>query len=327
MIKSIVKNLSIFFSILGILMTLYLSIFYFPAYLRKSQDVTIERMNHNLVEGILELLYRNGEIELNTITSLIKGQEIREKTTYPYAMDQLLVQTQEALIRNEFIPMPERQSLVDQLDTVISRYQAIHLSTPNENHKTAAKIPWLKADYWNSTNVAGVLSGLFGILISLLGIYSLYYKLKVEKKEEIRAIIDEERIRAEENIRASLLYDNIVMETIQELGIAHKVFIDKTGKADARIQTSGGREVFLKARYFRDARDIPVNFVSNLIRVAEVNHTSGVFLSNIETREAADQIEQYNKAHEKKIYMIVAETKDEMKAMLMNTLERTEGKV
>ena len=99
----------------------------------------------------------------------------------------------------------------------------------------------------------------------MLGIYSLYFKLKVEKKEEIRAIIDEERIRVEETIRASLLFDNIVMETIQELGVAHKVFIDKTGKADVRIETSGGHEVFLKARYLRAVRDIPVNFVPNLI--------------------------------------------------------------
>ena len=175
-------NLSHMFALVGILLTIYFSIFYVPQYSEDIRLKRIEGMNSELISTIQELAYNKHQIDSHDIETLIEGKELRDNIEYPYTVDQLLVQVQETFLANKFIPLESRKELVEAIDTVRATIKPV---TPEEDPKEeSAKFNWL------SLFAAGL-----GVIVSMLGSFSLYSSARKQREDEV-----DERVVAQKEI-------------------------------------------------------------------------------------------------------------------------------
>src|SRR5690606_3443123 len=114
----LVKNFSNLFTIIGIVLTVYFSLFYVPDYIRDNENERVKNINADLIESVQEVVYNNYELDQKQIEALIKGKEIKFKIEYPYSPKELLIQTQETFMANKFIPLNERVKVVKKIDSI-----------------------------------------------------------------------------------------------------------------------------------------------------------------------------------------------------------------
>src|SRR5690606_29908590 len=125
----VVKNFSNLFTIIGIALTIYFSIFYVPDYIRDNENEKIKNINQDLIESIQEIIYNKHKINQNQIKALIRGKEIKHRVKYPYSPDELLIQTQEIFMANKFIPLNERITVVSRIDSLRATLKPIKIET------------------------------------------------------------------------------------------------------------------------------------------------------------------------------------------------------
>jgi hypothetical protein len=63
----IFKNVANIFTIIGVLLTIYFSVFYVPGYIREYQNEKIKNINKNLIETLQEIIYNNENLTIHDI--------------------------------------------------------------------------------------------------------------------------------------------------------------------------------------------------------------------------------------------------------------------
>jgi hypothetical protein len=327
MIKSIIRNLSLLFSVIGIVSLVYLTIFFIPDYFKDKRNQKVMNTNRELIENIQSLLLTGHSLSPATIETMISSKELREGINYPYTIDELLIQSEESTISNKFISVEQKDTIstrLHQLRTQIADDPKYASATTNAVSK---KKHFFNAEYWQGISFVEWIAAFCGITFSILGVYSLYYKIRLERKSELEELISYEKDNIEDAVRTSIIFDDLIVKALDELKIDHQVIFDKFSKADVHVKTDSGKSIFIKTRYLKNRTDIPTDFYDNLIRLAETNKASGIYLTNLDDKDGTKVFDEFNKkSKSNKIYMIVAETKEEMKAMLVNTVHRIEGK-
>ncbi len=169
------NNFSNLFSIIGILLTIYFSVFYIPNYTEEIIYKRIENVNKELISSIQELIYNNQDISINNIETLIKGKELRDNIEYPYSVEELLIQVQETFMSNNFIPLEDRKVFFDKTDKI--RKEIVHIQTSQlEGNKTI--------------NLLGLIVSILGVAVSTIGGISLFQSIKMQKETEINKEVD-----------------------------------------------------------------------------------------------------------------------------------------
>ena len=124
-----------------------------------------------------KLLISEHAIELSAINSMINGKEIKVGIDYPYSIKELLIQTQESVYTNELIPGDVKNLLnskIEDLKTSLSNTTSFDESG-KKNESTFNQIIKNK-----KTKIYLVAS--LGILLSLIGLYSIYYQFYLNKE-------------------------------------------------------------------------------------------------------------------------------------------------
>lgn len=317
---TIFNNFSIVYTIIGIVSTIYLSCFFVPDYLIEKEQTKINAINDALISDLGKLLISGNIIEVSAINSMIKGKEIKANIKYPYSIKELLIQTQESTFANELIPGDVKNMLNTRLEELLKALSnTTSFDQPEQSHEsTIAKI--LKNNQAKIYLVASL-----GILLSLVGIYSIYYQYHLNKRVYLKTLFEENRIALEQQIRINLNFELVVASALKSLKMRYNAFIDKQNMSDISLQTESGKTIYIKSRHWQIGESIDPDSILNFIKLVVSNKASGIFMTNIDNKQAFSSFDQHNKTNPtNKIYLIVGDTLEELKGMLLNSMNRIE---
>jgi hypothetical protein len=169
------------------------------------------------------------------------------------------------------------------------------------------------------------LIGSLGLLLSLIGIYSIYYQYHLNKRIYLKALFEENKVALEQHIRVNLNFELVAANALKSLKIKYNAFIDKQNTADLNLQTETGKTIYIKTRHWQIGDQIDQDFFEKFVQLVVTNKANGIFITNIESKQALTLFDKHNKNKPNyKIYMIVGDTMEELKAMLMNSMNRIE---
>jgi cell division protein FtsB len=317
-IITLINNFSIFFTITGIVATIYLSIFFIPDYLVQIEEEKINNMTEAFISDLSKNIAGGNEIDLDALNAMIKGKEIKAGIDYPYTMRELLVQTQESIFTNELIPGALKEQMngeVQKLMTKLSETTSFQ-DTDNKDEGSFANI--LRSNRSKVYGIAGL-----GILLSLLGIYSIYYQYHLNKRIYLKTLFEENKAALEQQIRVNLNFELVVSNALKSMKLKYNAYIDKQNKADLNLKTESGKTIYIKSRHWQTGEQIDVLFIEKFIQLVLSSKANGIFILNTENKQVLSMFEEHNKTHVKhKIYMLVGDTVEELKAMLVNSMNR-----
>ncbi len=317
---TLLNNFSIVFTIIGIAATIYLSCFFIPDYLVEKEESKIKGVSEELISDLSKLLLSENEIELSVINSIIKGKEIKAGIEYPYSIKELLIQTQESVYSNELIPGEVKNLLNIKLEALLtSLSNTTSYDDPDEKMETT----FSKIIKNNKVKIYLIAS--LGLLLSIFGIYSIYYQYHLNKRVYLKALFEENKVALEQHIRVNLNFELVVANALKSLKMKYNAFIDKQNKADLNLKTESDKTIYIKSRHWQIGEQIDQDFIEKFIQLVVANKANGIFITNIESKQALTLFDQHNKNKPNyKIYMIVGDTMEELKAMLMNSMNRIE---
>ena len=317
---TLLNNFSIVFTIIGIAATIYLSCFFIPDYLVEKEESKIKGVSEELISDLSKLLLSENEIELSVINSMIKGKEIKADIEYPYSIKELLIQTQESVYSNELIPGEVKNLLNIKLEALLtSLSNTTSYDDPDEKMETT----FSKIIKNNKAKIYLIAS--LGLLLSIIGIYSIYYQYHLNKRVYLKVLFEENKVALEQHIRVNLNFELVVANALKSLKMKYNAFIDKQNKADLNLKTESGKTIYIKSRHWQIGEQIDQDFIEKFIQLVLANKANGIFITNIENKQALTLFDEHNKNKANyKIYMIVGDTMDELKGMLMDSMNRIE---
>ena len=317
---TLLNNFSIVFTIIGIAATIYLSCFFIPDYLVEKEESKIKGVSEELISDLSKLLLSENEIELSVINSMIKGKEIKAGIEYPYSIKELLIQTQESVYSNELIPGEVKNLLNIKLEALLtSLSNTTSYDDPDEKMETT----FSKIIKNNKAKIYLIAS--LGLLLSIIGIYSIYYQYHLNKRVYLKVLFEENKVALEQHIRVNLNFELVVANALKSLKMKYNAFIDKQNKADLNLKTESGKTIYIKSRHWQIGEQIDQDFIEKFIQLVLANKANGIFITNIENKQALTLFDKHNKNKANyKIYMIVGDTMEELKGMLMDSMNRIE---
>ncbi|MEW8509050.1 MAG: hypothetical protein AB2598_20385 [Candidatus Thiodiazotropha sp.] len=276
-------NLSNIFSIIGIGLTVYFAVFYVPNYVQEIEIKKIESTHESLIESIQELVYNNHDIDSEDIDTLIRGKELSGQLSYPYTSEELLIQVQDRFLDNKFIPLDQRKSLIEKIDTI---REALPIST----------VVTTQDDKPNNINVLySWISGVMGILAALLGSISIWSRSKKLEEIKIESTIEDRQESIKQNVHTSILMERNMYETLKDaLGQNHVEYCPPSTPVDFIIKMDGGKDTGVEVKY-TETEIIPLRVVHRLIDAAIELDMPLVLISNAElTANANKLLKEYN---------------------------------
>ena len=315
---TILNNFSIVYTIIGIVATIYFTCFFVPDYLVDKERGKINDVNEALISDLSKLLIIGNAIELNAINSMIKGKEIKVNIEYPYSIKELLIQTQESVYANEHISGEVKYLLNSKLKNLLSELsETTSFDGPEETIETTFN----KIIENNKVKIYLVAS--LGILLSIICIYSMYYQYHLNKRVYLKALFEENKVALEQEIRVNLNFELVVTNALKSLKMKYNAFIDKQNMADLTMKTESGKTIYIKSRHWQIGANIDTESIQNLIQLVISNKANGIFITNIDSKQAFSSFDEHNKKNPNyKIYLIVGDTMEELKGMLMNSMNR-----
>ena len=317
---TLINNFSIFFTITGIVATVYLSNFYIPSYLVHLEEEKINGMTDALISDLSKNLVSGNNMDLEALNAMIRGKEIKIGIDYPYSIRELLVQTQESIFTNELIPVELKEQMNNKVQELMSRLSD---TTSFQDDINTAKAPMEQLLKSNKSKIYSIAA--LGILLSLLGLYSVYYQYHLNKRVYLKALFAENQAALEQQIRVNLNFELVVSNALKSMRMKYNAYIDKQNKADLNLKTESGKTIYIKSRHWQTGEQIDVMFIEKFIQLVLSNKANGIFIINTENKRVLSMFEEHNKKHSgNKIYMLVGDTVEELKAMLMNSMNRIE---
>lgn len=280
------NNLSHMFSIIGIILTIYFSVFYVPKY---SEDIKIRRIdaaNQEIISTIQELVYNKHDVNERNIKTLIKGKEIKGNISYPFNVDDLLIQVQENFLSNKFIPLDQRKDLVDRVDKI--RESINSSKSENIEIETEEKIDWY--------SIGSTLFAVLGVIISVMGASSLATTTKKIKDEEVESRVSEETDNFQERLKKALALEDTVENILKNKFGNDNVQKDVRGNigVDFLVDLKDGRKIGFEVKT-TDAEIVPLRLISIISSRVKMLKFPIVLLSNGElSHNAKRRIEFLN---------------------------------
>jgi len=318
-LRTLFNNFAIVFTIVGIVTTLYFSLVFVPDYLVSVHQSKIDGITNSLISDISKNLMGGNDIDIGSLMAMIEGKEIKAGIDYPYSVRELLVQTQEAIVTNELLPSTIKSNTNEKLNNLIS--VLANTTSLQRGQDSEELLDTVIKD--NRSKIYAV--GILGILLSIIGLYSMYYQYHLNKKVYLKSLFTENKFALEQEIRVNLNFELLVSNALKSMRMKYNAFIDKQNKADLNLKTESGKSIYIKSRFWQSADQSETTFVEKFIQLVLSNKANGIFITNQDNKEALSLFEQHNKTNANhKIYMLVGDTTEELKAMLMNSINRIE---
>lgn len=294
------NNLSHLFSLIGILLTIYFSVYYIPQYSEDLKHKRIEGINNELIGTIQELVYNQQQIDLHDIETLIKGKELRDNVNYPYSVDELLIQVQESFVSNKFITLESRKKLVETIDSIRATIKPI--KDQNEL-KEPKKFNWLS-----------LFSALLGIISSLFATYSLASRVSKQREEEVTERVIEQNEIFQDKIKKAFEFEEFVGKKLELLyGVESVIRQGPINTGVDFIIMKNKKPVFAVEVKFSD-NIVSANTIYKLIPLVQSIGCPVIVVSNKEPSQLA--LNLLNKTN--------SELKNKIKIITINELENIE---
>lgn len=224
----ITKHLSTVFSVLGVTLTIYFSVFYLPNYIKELQNEKIKLVNDSIINGLQEQVYNENNVDLIFLKSLIRGKELKHKIHYPYSIDEILDQTKENFFENKYLNLQIRNDFNNRIELLrqsVKKEQVISDSIVQITDEKALSSNLI------SNIFAPIVGAIIGILVSLLGLIGIYRRSKAEKDLDVVESIIKEK-------------SDIVDIVSDEINLKYKLvgFLTKIEGVD-EIDTAGGWDI------------------------------------------------------------------------------------
>lgn len=316
----IVKNFWNLFGVIGVLGTFYFSLFYVPDYVKQISTAKSTVIHESLMDDVQELIFYEQSVDINDIETLIKGKELSQGATYPFSVNELLIQVQERFMGNKFVPLDKRKSLIEKIDSLREK-------TPTVEQETETKFDWLTFLPW-------LMSGI-GIFISILGAVSLSEKFKRDKEVEVdigsedneNIIIQSINVSSSPFIHAALEYEKLIGRLLEDLGV--KILAqEKSGPdrpvtmPDYIIDSTNGNFIVECKRY---KKLVGLNTIRQFLYQTLEHGKKGIFVTASElTKRSMEAVNRHNDANaDMQVFIAQGTNKDELKEQLRNILSKT----
>ncbi|MRX73642.1 hypothetical protein GJU40_15980 [Bacillus lacus] len=292
------RNFSNIFSVIGILITIYLGVYYVPGYLQDMRDERVNTINESLIENIQELLYYGQNVSIEEIDSLIKAKEIEYNISYPFTKDQLLIQVSGRFMDNKFIPLKQRTELVGKVQVL----------------RKNIKEPPVKPKEKSVKNfIISLFTAIASIGFALVGGYSTIQKAKREREVQVNEDIEKREKEIQNNIMSSFSYEMIVKEALEGKNYVHHSLASDNGY-DFKVQENN-KEYALVCKYYY--RPITVAEIRDLVNLSNNNKIDLIVVTNTKlTQSAKHFIEEYNNKNSNSIFVVQGDTKETIKSKL-----------
>lgn len=271
------------FSLVGILLTIYFSIFYVPQYSEDIKLKRIEGINSELISTIQELVYNKHQIDSHDIETLIEGKELRDNIEYPYTVNELLVQVQETFLANKFIPLDSRKELVESIDAVRETIQPVESTA--QPKEIVTELNWLSL----------VAAGL-GVFVSLLGSFSLFSSAKKQRDEDVEERLVAQKEVFQHRIKRAFAFEEFVGKKLESIYGADN--IEREGQTDVGVDylvRKNGKPKFAVEVKYTDTDLIPMRTINQIGTIAKNLGYPVVLVTNVSpTKNAKSRFSKLN---------------------------------
>lgn len=310
----IIKNAWNLFGGIGVAGTFYFSLAHVPDYVKDITTGKVNVVHESLMDDIQELLFYEKPVTIEDIGSFIRGKELKQGVSYPYNPDELLVQIQERFMGNKFIPLEKRESLLASIKTVRRSY-----SSPT--------VPVEKPFDWSSI-LSWAFSGL-GVLIAAIGAVSITRKLKNDRETEVDMVAGDVVINQYHTSMTAAAYEfeKMVGEVLEEIGALKPLPEGRYDHEYDFLAADNESEYIVEVK--RYSRLLGLGTAREFMYKVNQSGKGGILVvSSGVTQRTQQLIYEHNKVSEnQKVYLIVANSKNEVKSKLSDVLsDKTSNK-
>lgn len=303
----IIRNAWNLFGVIGVAGTFYFSLAHVPDYVKDITTGKVSVVHEDLMDDIQELLFYEKPVTIEDIESFIRGKELKQGVSYPYNPDELLVQVQERFMGNKFIPLEKRESLVASIKTVRASYSppAVLAEKPFD---------WTSILSW-------IFSGL-GVLIAAIGAASISRKLKSDRETEVDMVAGDVVINQYQSSMTASAYEfeKMVGEVLEEIGALKPLPEGRYDHGYDFLAADNEKEYIVEVK--RYSRLLGLGTARDFMYKVNQSGKGGILVvSSGVTQRTQQLIDDHNKLSEnQKVYLIVADSKNEVKSKLLNVL-------
>lgn len=306
----LVKNFSNLFTIIGIVLTVYFSIFYVPEYIKENENEKIKNINADLIESIQEVVYNNYLLDQKQIEALIKGKEIKFRIDYPYTPNELLIQTQETFMANKFIPLNERVNVVNRIDSI-----RVNLKTEIPEINQQQDDRFLSIGKLELITI--MISIILGILTAMLGSISFITKLRKERKDKINKQVELEKDDIETRIVQGINFEKSIQDILVKNELNFKKMEGPSHLGfDFVVRLNQNDRIAISVKYVNSSRSMNMSLIDRLFHpFMRVNHPGILIINKADNR----LIHYLNKLENQKgrIHLIVSNELEIIESDLM----------
>ena len=279
-------NLSTAFSIIGILLTLYFSVFYVPNYYKILRLRQIENINNEVINNLQELVYNGFYFNMEYVSDLIKGKELKTGIEFPLSVDEVMIEIRESFLNNSFIPLDKRSKIVCVIDSL--RQLKAAESTNHDNSQIDAIKETKKNE---TTNFLTMATTFVGVLASLFGLVGVFYASKRRRiDEKIKSIEDNAVI---EEIETASDFEKRVYARLSEIYGDSKVTfnIRDNNRADFLVEYPKGTVTAFEVMYSSTSN----SWIRHVIRASQIERSMNIPLVVVVNYELTHDMEDYVK--------------------------------
>lgn len=194
--KWLLRNLSNFYGLVGILLTLYFGFYYVPDWVEETKHEKILAAKLDIQQNIKELVFSDSTVTIIEIGNLYHAKEIELETSFPFDITQILTLTQESFMEDKFLPLSKRRELNNEIEVIKKGFIK---SSKNNSSKSVIKE--------SNVSVYQIISIAITALAAIFGVVSFYLNFKNE--EDKQAEINNELERSKLEVKDSFSILNV----------------------------------------------------------------------------------------------------------------------
>ena len=129
--KAVSGNLSTLVSMIGLVATIYFSIWYAPRYLSQLEESKTRNVRESVVSIALEFAFDDEAFNIDKLNEIIIGAELDADVVLPEEAEEIINIAKFRVASGSYLPVAERNKLISRLDRILDERQSINTdSTP-----------------------------------------------------------------------------------------------------------------------------------------------------------------------------------------------------
>jgi hypothetical protein len=299
------------FSFVGVIATIYVGFFYVPDYV---EDMTIGKQNavhRELVSDIQELVFYAQPITLNDVESVISGKELSYSIVYKFTSTELLNQIQNEFLKNKFIPLEKRNTLIQKIKELREQYEPPKTPTPKP-----------RDEYEVISIAVSVLSVIFAFLATV----SIFVKNRDDKELEVDISSSESSTNYvmnshSQHANAAYEFESMVGKVLDELSILKKDSELSSNRSIDFIAEIDGKEFVVEVKSYR--KMLGLGTAREFAYLTNTLERGGILVAKSGVTKRTQQlIDEHNDLSDnQKIFIVSGDTKQEIKEALQQIVK------